>query len=460
MPAAGTTGRHMDRFVGAVCVCLLPRCLMAMKVQGICPDAVFYIRLGKLLEAGQFDLFLADFRFNIYPIILSALHLCGLSWETAGVVWGVAISSCTVLPLYGWIRRAFDLRTAFGAGFLYAVHPGLIRCSIEVIRDSTFWFLLAATVYLLWRAVTELHWRWHIAAGTTIALACLTRVEGLTLFLLLAVWTLWRWWQGAGTAEKGRSGEREKGRMYVSLSPLLPFSPSSFSLSLRLLIGASICAGIYPLTLAAINGHWHRGSITSLVRSQPADLARDWVQAAITGKRETKDIGLPDIAPPPSAGKMAERYATGLFKGFSAIYLLVLGYGVATARSFLRRPEYLALASVAGPILLAVWIHLYWSHDAAPRYFFPLVILAAPLASAGLWGIASTVADFLRARFRQAWFLTGQPCGCFCRWRPSRSCRCSLRSTATILPAQRPWKLVNGFATAMARQHEYSGRTA
>jgi hypothetical protein len=349
---------------------------MAWKVPGICPDAVLYIRLGKALEAGQFDLFLAGIRFNIYPFILSGLHHTGMGWETAGIVWGVVISSCTVLPLYGWVRRAFDERTALGAGFLYAIHPGLVRASIEIIRDSTFWFLLAASIYLLWRAMTELRWRWFIIAGTTISLACLTRVEGLTLFPLLAAWLLWRARNVSGWTSES-----------VAPRPGGLIGPSCRSALVRLALGALVCASLYPLGLLAINRLWYHGNVTALVRTQPADLARDWARSTMTGKQETANLGRTDLAPPLPAWKMAERYATDLFKGFSAIYLLLLGCGIGAARTIIRRPEYLALACVACPILLAIWIHLYWSHEAGPRYFFPVVILTLPLASAGLWRV-------------------------------------------------------------------------
>ena len=72
------------------------------------------------------------------------------------------------------------------------IHSGLIRWSVEIIRDSTFWFLLALSLYLVWRAVTELRWTLHLAAGAAIALACLTRFEGLVLYVPLAAWS---WWQ-------------------------------------------------------------------------------------------------------------------------------------------------------------------------------------------------------------------------------------------------------------------------
>jgi hypothetical protein len=61
-----------------------------------------------------------------------------------------------------------------------------------------------------------------------------------------------------------------------------------------------------------------------------------------------------------------------------------------------------ALAAVAVFILLAVWVHLYWSHEAGPRYFFPIVILTMPLASRGLWHISFTLAQLSARRLPAA----------------------------------------------------------
>ncbi len=360
---------------------------MAWRVPGICPDSVLYIRLGKAFEAGFFEQGLGDIRFNIYPLILAALHRAGFGWEMSGAVWGVVISSCTVLPLYGWIRRAFDQRTALGAGFLYAVHPGLIRWSVEVIRDSTFWFLLAGSVYLLWLAITELRWRWFLASGVTIALACLTRFEGLALFALLAAWSLWRAWQGARSTEHG--GDCPD--FCVSKNGTVPFAALHSSRSLRLLVGGLVCVAMYPLSLLYVNCLWYHGNVTGLVRTQPVELARDWAEESLSGRPEAKTLARPDLLPPLPWWKMAERFVTGFFKGLSPLFLLALGIGIATEGAILRRPDYRAMIVVAVPILLAVWVHLYWSHEAGPRYFFPIVMLVAPLASRVMWRVASLI---------------------------------------------------------------------
>jgi 4-amino-4-deoxy-L-arabinose transferase-like glycosyltransferase len=356
-------------------LCLLPRMVMAWKIPGICPDGVHYIGLGKAFEAGNFEQALGSIRFNIYPLILAGLHRAGLGWETAGIAWGVVISSCAVLPLYGWIRRTADQATALGGCFLYAVHPGLVRWSIEIIRDSTFWFLLALSIYLLWRAVHELRWRWYLAAGAAIALACLTRFEGLARLVLLAAWSL------------GRSG---------------------VGVRRRLIVGGLVAASIYPLTLLLASGLWYHSAATGLLRTKPVELARDWAQESITGRREAENLARPDLPPPLPAGKMAGRFVTGFYKGLSPLYLLLAGCGAVAAWPLVRRPEYRALAYAAGPILLAIWVHLYWSLEAGPRYFFPLVIMAAPLAGCGLRWTSFALTDLL-GRYAPRLSLLGRP---------------------------------------------------
>jgi hypothetical protein len=384
--------------------CLVPRTIMAWTMPGICPDAVLYIRLGKAIEAGQFQTALGQIRFNIYPFILSFLHQLGLPWETAGVAWGVVISSCTVVPLYGWIRRTFNSRVAISGCLLYAIHSGLIRWSVEIIRDSTFWFLLAMSLYLLWRAVTELRWTWYLAAGTAIALACLTRFEGLVLLVPLFGWSWWRCRENSASCR-------------------------------RMIAAGLVCASIYPLSFLLINKLWLHGPTTNLIRSQPVVLAQDWAQESITGQRAVENQRRTDLLAPLPSWKMAERFSTGMFKGITPLYLIAFIGGIAAwyklpvggieirlrsleidagirrapridvaqahqpVRHLAWRRDFRALACAAALILVAIWVHLYWSHEAASRYFFPIVLMAAPLAGWGLLQISAAVAHRARRRY-------------------------------------------------------------
>ena len=379
---------------GLLTLSLVPRAIMAWRMPGICPDAVFYIRLGKAIDLGHFQEALGQIHFNIFPFILCFLHRLGLPWETAGTAWGVSISTCTVLPLYGWISRAFNRPVAIAACILYAIHSELIRWSVEIIRDSTFWFLLVLSLYLVWRAVTELRWGWYLASGATIALACLTRFEGPVLFVPLVGWSWWR----------AREGDVCRGRLVAA---------------------CLLCAGIYPLSLMLINALWFHGRTTDLVRFRTAALAQDWARESLTGQPALERQSRTDLLAPLPPTKMAQRFLTGMIRGITPLYLLAIlggitawhrlparGSGAGFPRSIGFQPvdrsigfqpvkldagwAQFALACAAGLILAAIWVHLYWSHEAGPRYFFPVVLMAAPLAGRGLLQISAALANRVR----------------------------------------------------------------
>ncbi len=177
-PERQTYPRAIGRLTALVLVCLALRSAMALRVPGVSPDSVLYIQLAKSLDAGDIRGGTEDLSINTFPVILMLLHRLGLDWETAGVLWSLLVSSLVVLPLFGWLRRQFDDRVALVACLLYAVQPKMIAWSPEIMRDPTFWFLFALSIYLQWRAVTEVRLRWFVLGGMATSLACLTRFEG------------------------------------------------------------------------------------------------------------------------------------------------------------------------------------------------------------------------------------------------------------------------------------------
>jgi hypothetical protein len=103
-----------------------------------------------------------------------------------------------ILPLYGWIRRQFNETLAvLGCGF-YALHPVLIHDSPLVGRDSTFWLIFCLGLYVSWRAISELRYRWFAAFGIVFAMAIHVRTEGWLLAPLLLAWLLFRLVQAPG----------------------------------------------------------------------------------------------------------------------------------------------------------------------------------------------------------------------------------------------------------------------
>lgn len=349
-----------------VALCAAPRALMAWRLPSVCPDGVLYIHLAQAIEAGNWRAALEGMNLNLYPFLLAELHGFGLGWETAAGLWGVMISSLVVLPLWGWVRRQFDDRVALISCLLYAVNPKLIEWSPEVMRDPTFWFLFVLAIYWLWRAVSEVHLGYFVAAGGAIVLASLTRIEGL--FLLIPM-TFWMFWQFKANPTKRR----------------------------RLLLGVILCLAAFPSLFLLVNATWLYGQFDwTLLRLDPLARVEPWLHS-ILGWTAADSFG--DVnAKPLGAGRMIWIFIPTMTRGLSPVFALLMFGGIWGWRRTWFRRDHQALFYTAIVIMCGIWIQLWYDKTICPRYALPIVLMALPWASLG--AIALT-ARLLRAA---AWF--------------------------------------------------------
>ena len=174
-------------------MCLIPRLVAAWNWDVLWGDSLHYRYASTCLEQGDLEEGFAEFGLNVYPLILIPLGHLGIDWQIAGKYFSVLVASLTVLPLWGWLRRMFDDRLAATACLVYAFHGKLIAISPLIIRDPTFLFLLALSLYYVWRAVGELRIGFFLAAGIMLTLAIHTRTEGWLLLVPLLGWGACRW---------------------------------------------------------------------------------------------------------------------------------------------------------------------------------------------------------------------------------------------------------------------------
>ena len=371
---------------GLVLLCLVPRVLMAWKLDAVCRDGVFYIQLAEALEHGDVEAGLNKLRLNTYPPVLALLHHVGIDWEWAGKFWGVCVSSLAVVPLFGWARRQFDDRLATAACLLYAVHPKLIEWSPELVRDPTFWFFWSLSLYTCWRAAVEMRWTWYLAGGVAIALALHTRFEGWCLYVPLVWWSACHWW-----------ARHELRRVIVG----------------NLALSFAVC----PLLIALVNvtwlahePRWEWGNFTRL------EYVALWIRAAVGNDKPPAVaaaipsglVGVPMIAddrsphagsqapdhaqhdeivaaPPPrlSNGRLLLMFANTFRRGVGALFGTLWLIGFATSpRTWLRRDQ-VVLFPVAAMILGGIWVHLWYAQATSSRYFLALVLIGSPCAAAG-----------------------------------------------------------------------------
>lgn len=404
-------------------LCLVPRVLMAWQISVMSTDGAFFIGLAQRIEQGvqrvetQYDL-------NVYPLVLAWLHRAGLDWETAGELWGVLCGSLAVLPLFGWARRQFGQRVAVVACILYAVHPKLIEWTPEVLRESTFWLLLATYVYCLYRAVTEVRLVFFAASGVLWCLAVNTRFEGWFLLLPALLWTAWR----------GIALRAARVRLVLGLTLVVACYP-------LVMLGLLRAAGYHgwewgtfhrlhlvarwlqsfheesddeaapserrpaPRRPAAIDGS-ARGT-TSPGSSQAGSAPSQQPDSATTPRCMHEPLPLTSAQGPLRATRWVapvERlsfpalvwtYVHTLERGFTFVYGPLLLWGIAAHwRLWLRRDMqplfFWCLLTLGG-----MWIHLWNCNETSSRYCMSLVMLGSPMAALGLSALCATVARWL-----------------------------------------------------------------
>ena len=177
---------------GLLLLCLIPRVWAGTLHDILCPDAVAYLRCADALEDGDLVGAFSYTGLNIYPPLLLAFKPLPGDWLVVAKWWSVAMATLAILPIYGWLRRQFNETLAIiGCGF-YALHPAMIHDSPLIVRDPTFWFLFALGLYVSWRAVSELRYRWFGALAVDFGLMIHLRTEGWLLVPVLLVWVAFR----------------------------------------------------------------------------------------------------------------------------------------------------------------------------------------------------------------------------------------------------------------------------
>lgn len=342
--------------------CALPRAIMSFKIGSVCPDGTLYIRLAKAIEAGNYRAGTEEMSLNTYPVILMFLHRAGLEWEMAGKVWGVLMATLVVLPLWGLVRRQFDDRVAVLSCLLYAFHCRMIESSPELIRDPTFWFLFTFTLYLAWRAITEVRWWLFGLGGLAFGLSCLTRFEGLFLIIPVVLWSVHR----AVALREGRW---------------------------RVILGGTTILALFPAILLAANLLWLRGNPHwELFRTRPLQLVWFWF-ASLVGHPPDPVLGVA-FGFSETITRMKLPEAVWLFLhngevGLTPLFALLMFGGLWAWRRMWLRRDHQPLFYVSMAICAGVWIHLWCSQSSNHRYLFPIVIMGAPFAALGLLSLAA-----------------------------------------------------------------------
>lgn len=438
--------------------CLIPRAIVALKLRTVCDDGYFYLQLADSLEQGDIAKSLDYLNINVYPALLAGLHRLGFDWIAGAKIWGVVMGTLLVVPLFDWLQRMFDRRTASVAVFLYAVHPKVIENTVEPIREVTFWLFFVCCLSFFWRALESRRWGQFLAAGVFLALALHTRVEGWYLLLPMTTCGALRWVRVPAARLRLVSG----GLACLAITPLFIVTVNTTLLSHHpnwefgrlhpfVLLGSWLQTSLVRADVAAPPPNlpnlgpapFKPASASQPVAAQPLPqsegthapgshpqgahrvIPAGHEESNITPAADPKPVDRANVAiqiPPQYPGRLLPTQTAGAIPGgqtrmpffvraglYGSEMVRTLGivfFGLALAgmarwRTWCREPEKAVLVVLTLATLAAIWIRLTESGELNGRYFLILVVIDGAFAASACLALAGWL-DALALRMRGA----------------------------------------------------------
>ncbi len=395
---------------------LVPRLVMFSISNGASDDSYYYIHIAKTLGEGDYSYQGAFYYLglNIYPMILLGLHKMGLGWLQGGMVWGAIISSLTVLPIYGWVKRLLDYRVALVASFLFAIHPDLIEYSIDPIREPTSWFLVSLFLYFAVRAVVETRTWLFVGLGITLFLAIQTRSECWLLIVPIGAWYVTQFISNRVSRKQLTFGMI----VMLSVTPILILILNltflrneekwqlgrlhHFKNMSAYLMPKEKSPKVIPTNAKPVIA----SSIKPAIGVKPANQTKS-KQSTITLASHQKESVIPpvpvkqnlvkqnpELHGKPVNGSMKALYLNALIRTHEPILSILHLIGILVFFRQLFQIDKLPLFIYYVLLLVSVWLRTNYSHNINGRYFHNLFFVTVPFQALGFMVLCRAVGNF------------------------------------------------------------------
>jgi len=162
------------------------RALAWVRIDPVAFDSALYFEMADLIRAGRWLEALAYPYPPLYPLLVAALQGLGVGAESAGLFIALVADLLVLFPLVALTRVAVGETAAWGAAFLWAIHPSAIRLGVQALTDAPTALLVAIALWAGLRGLDECRPGWAVGAGAASGLAYLLRPEGIEPALVLA----------------------------------------------------------------------------------------------------------------------------------------------------------------------------------------------------------------------------------------------------------------------------------
>ena len=380
------------RITWILLLALALRGLATWRFDPVAFDSAVYFEMADLIRAGRWSEALAyDFP-PLYPVLLAAAQWLPVSSENAGLMITLVFDLLVLFLIVGIARTATGEGAAWGAAFLWAIHPLAIRLGVQALTDAPTAFFVALALWAGLRALDEGRLVWAVGAGVCSGLAYLLRPEGMEPALALAAFYSLH---GRRSAHIDEDTPKSPSSIKAASSPHRKKVLSHAVWAVAPLAGWAVIASPYIMHISAETGSItlsKKKSTSSLVRSlmpAPEDVTKSQGVTQPSGVPATR---VDQVSPQGGLRHIARNLYEFQKPLVNGIHPLVLFFGLLGAWSIRAqkaqdpgraRVLLLGLLGLHFAILVGL-AATYGARYLGGHHFFLMVLYALPFAGGGL----------------------------------------------------------------------------
>jgi len=155
-------------------------------------DGAFqYIPMAKYFASGFFkDAVRFSGQQPLYSFLIALVSRSVSDFELAGKLISSFFGIVVIFPVYFLGKQIFDRKVAFLSAFFLAIHPYIRRFSGDVLKESTYLFLLATAIWFTLRTLQRERIYPYLFVPLFSALAYLVRPDGIEVLLVVFFYIL------------------------------------------------------------------------------------------------------------------------------------------------------------------------------------------------------------------------------------------------------------------------------
>lgn len=153
-------------------------------------DGILFINIATHFTEGNFYEGLKHPYHPLYALLISFCTITGLEFETSGRLVSLFSGTLSVAVVYVFGKKTFDPKIAFVSALLLTLHPYAARLSANVRCDSTYLLFYLVGFSLGYIAIISKKPYVFFLTGIASAFAYLTRPEGLSIVIIVSIWTI------------------------------------------------------------------------------------------------------------------------------------------------------------------------------------------------------------------------------------------------------------------------------